>query len=76
MLPCGAIDLSKHLNDAQSNLEIVQAKLSTDLKQLCVMVKNFEQLQLITFTNNILWKHTEPLLNLAIKHNHILNTMT
>ena len=73
MLPCGEIDVFKKLNIQTGKIR--EAKLSSNFKQLFVIIEGSNSLELFILENNILQKYSQSLLNLAIKHTHILNTM-
>jgi hypothetical protein len=75
-LPCGKINVLKHLNSDDSSITIKDAKMSADFKQLFVLVTKESQLQVLIFENSVLPKFSVPLLTLAIKHGQILNTMS
>lgn len=76
VLFCGRIDVAKVLNCSASEIEICEAKMSNDFRTIFVFVKRNGRLKKLIFENEIFPKYTVPLLNIAIKHGHILNTMT
>lgn len=75
VLCCGRIDIGKHLNVEPDEFEIVDAKMSVDFQQTFIIVKLQNRLSTLIFENDIFPKYTQPLLNLATKHGHILTTM-
>lgn len=83
VLPCGRIDVAAALPHLD-RFEIVDAKMSNDFSQMYVFVRTTTtadgdgaagRMQLVTFENEQFPMYLSPLLNLATKHGHILNTM-
>lgn len=77
VLPCGIIDVFGDLGLNADAMRIVDARMSGDFRQLLVTVLHTEsrRLELVTYVNDPLKQHLWPLLQLAAKHGHILNTM-
>ncbi|XP_062535829.1 anaphase-promoting complex subunit 4 isoform X2 [Armigeres subalbatus] len=77
LLSCCDLDLFQTLNIRPDEGVIKEAKMSSNFKQLCVVIqRDGATLELIVFENDILQRYSTSLLNLAIKHAHILGTMT
>ncbi|XP_058062186.1 anaphase-promoting complex subunit 4 [Anopheles bellator] len=77
MLPAGRVDVFATAGlPSTSKARICDAKLSANFKQLVVALVQDAALNVIVLENNVLHKYSGSLLNLAIKHAQILNTMT
>lgn len=76
VLFCGRIDLPKILKCKESEIEICEAKMSGDFRSIFIFVKRNGRLKKLIFENEIFSEYIIPLLNLATKHGHILNTMS
>ncbi|XP_055586995.1 anaphase-promoting complex subunit 4 [Uranotaenia lowii] len=75
MLSCCEMDLFKKLNITPEAATIKDAKMSPNFKQLFAVVEMEGVIELLVFENDILQRYSTSLLNLAIKHAHILGTM-
>lgn len=75
ILPCGQIDVAAQINVPSSEFQIVDAKMSANFKQIFVFVKFANILKIFIFENEIFPTYSLPLLNVAVKHELILNTM-
>uniref|UniRef100_A0A182T898 Anaphase-promoting complex subunit 4 n=1 Tax=Anopheles maculatus TaxID=74869 RepID=A0A182T898_9DIPT len=76
MLACGSIDVFGTLGlSSTSSARIREAKMSHDFKQLIVGIEQDETLNVIVLENEVLHKNAPAVLNLALKHAQILNTM-
>ena len=75
VLPIGRIDLTKYLNAPASEFEIIDARMSLDFAELFIFVKINGQVKMLIFDNDVIPEYTTPLLNVAAKHGHLLNTM-
>lgn len=75
VLPCGHIDVSKNLNAAADQFQIIDVKMSVDFRSIFVFVRLQNKLKMLLYENEIIPNRAYPLLNLAAKHGHILNTM-
>ncbi|XP_050071873.1 anaphase-promoting complex subunit 4 [Anopheles maculipalpis] len=77
MLTCGSIDVFGMLGlSSTSATRIREAKMSHDFKQLIVAIEQAETLNVIVLENDVLYKNPPSVLNLALKHAQILNTMS
>uniref|UniRef100_A0A182Y7A5 Uncharacterized protein n=1 Tax=Anopheles stephensi TaxID=30069 RepID=A0A182Y7A5_ANOST len=77
MLACGSIDVFGALGlSAPSSARIRETKMSHDFKQLIVGIEQDETLSVIVLENDVLYKNAPAMLNLALKHAQILNTMS
>lgn len=76
MLSCCELDVFQTLKIHPDEGTIKEAKMSSNFKQLFVVVQRGGWLELVVFENDILQRYSTSLLNLAIKHAHILGTMT
>lgn len=75
VLPCGRINVAKHLSLTADQIEIVDVKMSTDFQTIFISLKLQNKLKMLIFENDLFPKYIYPLLNLAAKHAHILNTL-
>lgn len=75
VLPCGRIDVAAQIQCSATSFEIVDAKMSRDFKDIHVFLKTSSTLRMVTFENKMFPAYLYPLLNLATKHGHILNTL-
>jgi anaphase-promoting complex subunit 4 len=75
VLPCGRIDVAKSLKAAPDQFHILDVKMSVDFRSIFVIVRQRNKLKMLTYENETIPNHAFPLLNLAAKHGHILNTM-
>lgn len=75
ILPCGQIDVAAQIKIPSNEFQIVDAKMSADFKQIFAFVKLKHRLKIYIFENDIFPTHSLPLLNVAVKHGLILNTM-
>ncbi|XP_058812704.1 anaphase-promoting complex subunit 4 [Topomyia yanbarensis] len=75
MLACCEIDLYEKFAIRPGETVIKDAKMSSNFKQLFVTIERRGTLELFVFENDILQKYSTSLLNLAIKHAHLLGTM-
>ncbi|XP_065091153.1 anaphase-promoting complex subunit 4 [Ochlerotatus camptorhynchus] len=75
MLSCCELDLFQSMNIRPDEAVIREVKMSSNFKQLFVAIERSGSLDLVIFENNILQRYSTSLLNLAIKHAHILGTM-
>lgn len=76
VLFCGRIDVANILKCNPKDIDIQEAKMSADFRTIFIFVKQNGRLKKLIFENEIFSQYTIPLLNLATKHAHILNTMT
>ncbi|XP_055523633.1 anaphase-promoting complex subunit 4 [Wyeomyia smithii] len=77
MLVCCEIDMFEKLNIRDKDAVIKDVKMSSDFKQLFVTTqRGCGDIELYVLENDILQKYSTSLLNLAIKHAHLLGTMT
>ncbi|KXJ69427.1 hypothetical protein RP20_CCG027068 [Aedes albopictus] len=76
MLSCCDLDVFQTLNIRPDEGTIKEVKMSSNFNQLFVVVQRGGWLELIVFENDILQRYSTSLMNLAIKHAHILGTMT
>lgn len=76
VLPCGIIDVAKFIGMPADRFQIVDAKMSADFRQIFIFIKVDKVLRLLRLENAVFPVYTLPLLKLATKHGHILNTMT
>lgn len=75
VLPCGHIDVSKNLNVTADQFQILDVKMSVDFRSIFIFVRLQNKLKMLLYENEIIPNRAYPLLNLAAKHGHILNTM-
>ncbi|XP_055629250.1 anaphase-promoting complex subunit 4 [Toxorhynchites rutilus septentrionalis] len=75
MLPCCEMNLFRMLGLRSDDATIKDAKMSTNFLQMFVTIEREGLLELIIFENDTLKRFSTSLLNLAIKHAHILGTM-
>lgn len=75
ILPCGRINIANEIKNNQL-FTIKDARMSYDFKQLLVTVEQDNTQVIFIYENKILPKYSGSLLNLAIKHGHILHTLT
>ncbi|KAG4075627.1 hypothetical protein HA402_003452 [Bradysia odoriphaga] len=75
ILPCGQIDVAAQIKIPSHEFQIVDAKMSADFKQTFVFVKLSTSMKIYIFENDIFPTYSLPLLNVAVKHGLILNTM-
>lgn len=75
ILPCGQIDVAAQIKIPSNEFQIVDAKMSADFKQMFVFVKLANSLKMYIFENEIFSTYSQPLLNVAVIHGLILNTM-
>ncbi|XP_053698159.1 anaphase-promoting complex subunit 4 [Sabethes cyaneus] len=76
MLVCCEIDIFEKLNIHHRDAIVKNVKMSSNFKQLFVTIqKNQSGIELYILENDILQKYSTSLLNLAIKHAHLLGTM-
>lgn len=75
ILPCGQIDVAAQIGIPSSEFQIVDAKMSADFKQMFAFVKLKNSLKIYIFENDIFPAYSLSLLNVAVKHGLILNTM-
>lgn len=82
VLPCGRIDVAEILQKTCGEVVLVDAKMCADFRQLQLVVviggatnANGSKLHLVTLDNAMLPNYLWPLLQLANKHGHILNTL-
>lgn len=81
VLPCGIIDVVAGTGTGgepgDQGVCLVDARMSADFRQLhvCVLRQPSQHMQVLTYTNDALKQHLWPLLQLATRHGHILNTM-
>uniref|UniRef100_A0A182PA17 Anaphase-promoting complex subunit 4 n=1 Tax=Anopheles epiroticus TaxID=199890 RepID=A0A182PA17_9DIPT len=78
MLPCGSIDVFGMLGlpPSTTSARIRDIKMTHNFKQLVVGLQQNETLNVIVLENGVLHKYAPAVLNLALKHSHILNTMS
>lgn len=79
VLPCGRINVAEHLRktSSTSHIDLVDAKMCADFRQLQLfVVVDGSKLDLVTLDNEMLPNYLWPLLQLATKHGHILNTLS
>lgn len=77
VLPCGRINVAQHLRQTSNQVELIDAKMSGDFGQLQLVVMGENStLNLVTLNNEMLPNYLWPLLQLATKHGHILNTLS
>lgn len=75
VLPCGRIDVAAQTKLPLKDFRMIEAKMSSDFKEVYVCIKLGSSLKLIVFENEMFPIYLDPLLNLATKHGYILNTM-
>lgn len=76
VLPCGRINVLELLQKPKGQVEIVDARLSADFRQLQLFViVEGSILDVVTVENSMLPTQLWPLLQIATKHAHILNTL-
>ncbi|XP_058465816.1 anaphase-promoting complex subunit 4 isoform X2 [Malaya genurostris] len=75
MLACCEIDLFEQFGIHPGDAIIKDVKMSSTFKQLFVAIERLGMFELIVFENDILQRYSNSLLNLAIKHAHLLSTM-
>lgn len=76
VLPCGRINVAEHLRRTKSHVYLVDAKMSSDFRQLqVVVVGDKSTLDVVTLDNEMLPNYLWPLLQLATKHGQILKTL-
>lgn len=75
VLPCGRIDVAAQTQLPLKEFRMIEAKMSSDFKEVYVCIKLGSFLKLIVFENEMFPIYLDPLLNLATKHGYILNTM-
>ena len=74
LLPCGLIDIKKHIKIKQS-IKIIDIKMSTNFEQLYIYIETDNSLEFLIFENDILPKYSLPILNLSVSYRNILGTM-
>ncbi|XP_055371135.1 anaphase-promoting complex subunit 4 isoform X2 [Condylostylus longicornis] len=75
VLPCGTIDIKKHLQ-TPNDYKILDVQMGSTFDEIILFVKDGLQIKILVFKNNVLSKYIKPLLNLARKHGHILETLS
>uniref|UniRef100_A0A182JMB5 Uncharacterized protein n=1 Tax=Anopheles atroparvus TaxID=41427 RepID=A0A182JMB5_ANOAO len=76
MLPCGTVDILAKLGmKSTSTARIRDAKMSLDFRQLIVALEYDDALNVVVLENEVLFKYSASVLNLALKHAQMLNTM-
>lgn len=76
VLPCGSINVGQYIGMSADSFQIVDAKMSADFRQIYVSLMVDKVLRIVVFENEVYPMYALPLLKLATKHGHILNTMT
>lgn len=76
VLPCGVINVAQYIGMSADKFQIVDAKMSADFRQIYVFIIVDKVLRIVVFENEVYPIYALPLLKLATKHGHILNTMT
>lgn len=84
VLPCGRINVAELMkrHSSATSVDLIDVKMSADFRQLQVFAMTDDDgatttrsLQLVTLDNEMLPTYLWPLLQLATKHGHILNTL-
>jgi anaphase-promoting complex subunit 4 len=75
ILHCGFIDIAKDLNIEQSNIKLLEVKLSRSLKELYVIYKINSEIKLVVYDNQTLIKYNLSLWKLSVKYGTILNIL-
>ncbi|XP_055914863.1 anaphase-promoting complex subunit 4 [Eupeodes corollae] len=73
VLPCGAIDISEHIEKVD-NFKIINIRLNATFDGINIIVNDGGCIKILTFLNGILHSSTSPMLSLAANYAHVLET--
>ena len=76
VLPCGRINVAETLKTPANQFDIIDAKMSATFKEVFVTIRLGDTLKVLKYENLLFPTYSVPLLNVAIKHGLILNTMS
>lgn len=76
VLSCGYIDIAKDLGACEKEINILDVKLSSNFKELFVILTKNSELGLLVYENQTLLKFHVPLWKLSVKYGMVLNIIS